>query len=83
MTCLVLVVTLWPSSPQPPNAQAPRELHPLLDSIRQKYDLPAMAGAIVTSEGIWARGVAGVRKYGTDTPVTIDDQFHLGSDTRR
>jgi CubicO group peptidase (beta-lactamase class C family) len=23
-----------------------------------------------------------VRKHGTDTPVTVDDQFHLGSDTR-
>ena len=81
-TCVVLVVALWPPSLRPPHAQAPRELRPLLDSIRQKYDLPALAGAIVTSEGIWAQGAAGVRKYGTGTPVTIDDQFHLGSDTK-
>jgi CubicO group peptidase (beta-lactamase class C family) len=24
----------------------------------------------------------GVRKYGADSPVTVDDQFHLGSDTK-
>jgi CubicO group peptidase (beta-lactamase class C family) len=29
-----------------------------------------------------AVGAVGVRKYGTDTPVTINDQFHLGSDTK-
>ena len=27
-------------------------------------------------------GAVGVRKYGSDTPVTVDDQFHLGSDTK-
>jgi CubicO group peptidase (beta-lactamase class C family) len=57
-------------------------LNSLLDPIRQKYDLPALAGAIVTSKGLVASGAVGDRKYGTDTPVTIDDQFHLGSDTK-
>jgi len=27
-------------------------------------------------------GAVGVRKYGTDSPVTVNDQFHLGSDTK-
>ena len=50
--------------------------------MRRAYDLPAVAAAVVTSEGVWAQGAAGVRKYGTDTPVTLDDAFHLGSDTK-
>jgi CubicO group peptidase (beta-lactamase class C family) len=60
----------------------PENLNSLLEPIRQRYDLPALAGAIVTSRGLTAVGAVGVRKYGTDTPVTVDDQFHLGSDTK-
>ncbi len=57
-------------------------MNSLLEPILKKYDLPALAGAIVTSKGLVAVGAVGVRKYGTNTPVTIDDQFHLGSDTK-
>jgi len=66
------------SSPQ----AAPENLSALLEPILKKYDLPALAGAIVTSKGLTAVGAVGVRKYGTDTPVTVNDQFHLGSDTK-
>src|SRR6185312_1415003 len=62
--------------------QKPGDLHTLLDPIRQKHDLPALAGAIVTSHGLITAGAVGVRKYETDTPVTINDEFHLGSDTK-
>jgi CubicO group peptidase (beta-lactamase class C family) len=68
--------------PRPPSFKSPENLNALLEPIRQKYDLPALAGAIVTSDGLTAAGAVGVRKYGTDTPVTADDQFHLGSDTK-
>jgi CubicO group peptidase (beta-lactamase class C family) len=60
----------------------PENLNSLLEPIRQRYDLPALAGAIVTSKGLTAVGAVGMRKYGSDTPVTVDDQFHLGSDTK-
>ncbi|MGO8796420.1 MAG: serine hydrolase domain-containing protein [Candidatus Sulfotelmatobacter sp.] len=69
-------------SGEPPGPSAPENLNSLLEPIRQKYDLPALAGAIVTSRGLFAVGAVGVRKYGTTTPVTVDDQFHLGSDTK-
>jgi CubicO group peptidase (beta-lactamase class C family) len=64
------------------NVAVPENLNSLLEPILKKYDLPALAGAIVTSKGLSAVGAVGVRKYGTDTPVTVDDQFHLGSDTK-
>src|SRR3954452_2316694 len=66
------------AAPAPP----PDHLDSLLRPIRQKYDLPALAGAVVTSEGLIAAGAVGVRKYGTDIPVTVRDQFHLGSCTK-
>jgi CubicO group peptidase (beta-lactamase class C family) len=61
---------------------APADIGSVLEPIRERYDLPALAGGIVTSDGIVAQGAVGVRKYGTETPVTINDEFHLGSDTK-
>jgi len=62
--------------------QSPGDLNSVLQPILKKYDLPALAGAIVTSDGVVASGAVGVRKYGSNVPVTINDQFHLGSDTK-
>ena len=54
----------------------------LLKPIRQRHGVPAMAAAIVTSQGVTAVGAVGVRKRGTDVAVTLQDQWHLGSDTK-
>lgn len=53
-----------------------------LKPIRQKFGVPAMAAAVVTSRGIQFVGAVGVRKRGTEIPVTLTDQWHLGSDTK-
>lgn len=53
-----------------------------LDAIRLKHSFPALGGAIVTSHGLQAAGVAGVRKAGADVAATVDDLWHLGSDTK-
>jgi CubicO group peptidase (beta-lactamase class C family) len=58
------------------------EVVKMLEPIREQYKLPALGAAVVTSEGLVSKGVAGVRKKGGDVPVTIDDQWHLGSDTK-
>jgi CubicO group peptidase (beta-lactamase class C family) len=52
----------------------------LLKPIRQKFNVPAMAAAVITSEGIKWIGAVGVRKRGTEVPVALDDLWHLGSD---
>jgi CubicO group peptidase (beta-lactamase class C family) len=44
--------------------------------------LPALAAAVVTNKGLVAVGAVGVRKRGSNVPVTINDQFHLGSNTK-
>jgi len=54
----------------------------LLVPIREKYHVPAMAAALVTSKGLVTVGAVGTRKRGTETAVTLNDQWHLGSDTK-
>lgn len=70
----------------PPTAACPvvgaEEVTSALKPIRQKFGIPAMAAALVTSDGIQYVGAVGVRKRGTDVPVGLDDQWHMGSDTK-
>ena len=54
----------------------------LLEEIRTKHDVPALAGAIITEEGPVLVEVAGVRKRGERTPAEKNDMFHLGSCTK-
>jgi len=60
----------------------PQSLASQLDPVRTKYGLPALAAAVVKNGDIVAAGAVGVRVYGSDIPVTLDDRFHLGSDTK-
>ncbi len=54
----------------------------LLEPIRVKYSLPNLGAAILTSRGLQAEAVVGVRKAGTDIDATVKDKWHLGSDTK-
>ena len=58
------------------------KLAELLERVRAKYKLPALAGAVVTIEGVIDQAAVGVRKAGTSIPVTVDDLWHLGSETK-
>jgi CubicO group peptidase (beta-lactamase class C family) len=61
---------------------ADEALSKLMEPIRKKYDLPSMAVMILDSKGIVASDISGVRKVGTDIPVTLHDKWHLGSNTK-
>ena len=54
----------------------------LLLPVREKFNVPAMAAAVVTSDGLRFAGAVGVRKRGTAVAVGLNDQWHLGSDTK-
>jgi CubicO group peptidase (beta-lactamase class C family) len=71
----VKAVTAW---------QRPKDatLSDLLERVRAKYHLPALAGAIVTKDGVVDMAAVGVRKSGATVPVTTNDLWHLGSDTK-
>ncbi len=47
-----------------------------------RYNLPAVAAAIVLNGQTVAAGAVGTRRVGTDIPVTPRDRFHIGSDTK-
>jgi CubicO group peptidase (beta-lactamase class C family) len=53
-------------------------LRPLL----AQHKLPALAAAAVVAGKIVAAGAVGTRRAGQDIPVTLDDRFHIGSDTK-
>jgi CubicO group peptidase (beta-lactamase class C family) len=61
---------------------APADTAGILEPIRKKHDLPALAVTVVKDGKICDRAAVGVRKYGDNTPVTVDDQFHIGSCTK-
>jgi CubicO group peptidase (beta-lactamase class C family) len=54
----------------------------ILEEIRKKHDLPALAVAVVKDGIICDRAAVGVRKWGDPTPVTTNDLFHIGSCTK-
>jgi CubicO group peptidase (beta-lactamase class C family) len=63
-------------------AEPPDDLHELLTTQRQSTGLPAIAAGVMKEGKLMALGAAGVRKAGTETAVTRDDKFHIGSDTK-
>ena len=62
--------------------RAAENLDAYLEGVRAKYGLPALAAAVTRSGEIVASGAAGKRAIGIDIPVTMEDRFHLGSDTK-
>src|SRR5579883_1817399 len=86
-TLLMSALALAGARAQPTVLNLPREnrdavLQKILEPIREKQALPALASAVVTSDGLQAIAAVGVRKVGTHIAVTPDDQWHLGSDTK-
>jgi len=84
---LATIIILFSASlafPQePPQSTGPEiRSNEVLESIRQKHQVPALAGAIVTGKGLVTMAVIGVRKAGTEIPATVEDKWHLGSDTK-
>jgi CubicO group peptidase (beta-lactamase class C family) len=54
----------------------------LLEPIRQRYSLPAMAAAVILDGHMIVWDATGVRKSGSDVKVTPNDKFHIGSCTK-
>jgi len=54
----------------------------ILETIRVKHNLPALAAAVVVDGKIVVTNAVGFRKNGDAERVTVDDKFHLGSVTK-
>ena len=64
------------------SASAQTSLDALLVPLLARYELPAVAAAVVKGGKVVAVGAVGTRKAGAKIPVTVNDRFHLGSDTK-
>lgn len=60
----------------------PTDLSNELEAARTRHGLPAFAAAAIVKGEIVAAGVAGVRAIGRAEKATLDDRFHIGSDTK-
>lgn len=76
---LALSVALLPT---PPWARAMQSLDGLLRPYLAQYDLPALAACVTRHGVIVAAGAVGTRRVEADIPVTLQDKFHIGSDTK-
>jgi CubicO group peptidase (beta-lactamase class C family) len=65
------------------SANAQTQLDDLLEPIRVKYGLPALAAAVAKDGRVIAIGAVGTRVLGAEMPVAVNDRFHIGSDTGR
>src|SRR5579883_2118099 len=66
-----------PGAAGAPPPGAPADLAPVLEPIRARSGLPALAAAIFTGNRVAAIGAVGVRKSGDPTPVAPGDSWHL------
>ncbi len=78
MRCLIILLALLSSS----LAREVRDISSILAPIRERHGLPALAAAVIDTEGILANGTVGIRKKGQKEKAGPDDLWHLGSETK-
>lgn len=62
-----------------------QDLHTKIDSIRNLYNVPEVAYAIVTKDQTVQKGISGHHKFGennTPSNANLKDYFHLGSNSK-
>lgn len=58
------------------------ELQSILENIRRRARMPALAAAAIENGEIVEIGATGFRKFGDDEEVTMEDRWHVGSCTK-
>ena len=79
---LVLAAAGEKPAPSAPNTNTDNRLDGILRPYLAQYGLPAVAAAVARDGRLVAGGAVGTRRIGSDIPVTINDRFHIGSDTK-
>jgi CubicO group peptidase (beta-lactamase class C family) len=74
-----IVATTGAAAMQDANRES---LDDLLRPYLARHGLPGLAAAVVQGGRILAAGAVGTRRAGTQIPVTVDDRFHIGSDSK-
>jgi CubicO group peptidase (beta-lactamase class C family) len=63
-------------------AAEPQSLDRMLEPYLKEFGLPALAVAVFKEGVVISSGAVGTRRAGREIPVTIEDRFHLGSDSK-
>jgi CubicO group peptidase (beta-lactamase class C family) len=58
------------------------ELEALLERVRREHELPGLAAAVVTGARGTVSAVTGVRRWGHQAKLQLDDRFHIASCTK-
>jgi len=53
-----------------------------IDSIRIRFDIPAVAFGVISRDNVVLQGALGVSEINTNDSVTINHKFHIGSNTK-
>ncbi len=79
---VISVVVVVHNRSETPSSRVVRDVSSELESIRSKHGLPGIAGVIVVEDQAVLEGASGVRKFGHEAKVTVQDRFHAGSITK-
>ncbi len=60
-------------------ASKPDDVSELLETVRERFDVPALGGAILEGGKLVAVGATGLRKSSAKGTVTAADRWHIGS----
>ena len=71
-----------PPSPIDPGVLGDGRMTELVETIRDRHDLPALAAVIVNGGQIADQGASGVRSITSGAAVTTTDRWHIGSVTK-
>lgn len=71
-----------PAATPPDQERTDRELSNVLATIVSETGVPGLGAAAFDSNGVIDIAVSGVRQRGDLTQLTVDDRFHLGSNTK-
>jgi CubicO group peptidase (beta-lactamase class C family) len=63
-------------------AAEPRSIDRMLEPYLKEFGLPALAAAVFKEGVVISSGAVGTRRAGQEIPVTVEDLFHLGSDSK-
>ncbi|MBC7426482.1 MAG: serine hydrolase, partial [Bacteroidia bacterium] len=59
-----------------------QSLEHFADSIRQKYDIPELAFAVISADSIYEMKILGFQRINTRYKAQPDDKFRIGSNTK-
>lgn len=79
---LTTVLTVVGCVEDPPSHSTRGGTEFAVDSLRQQYELPAMAAAVIRTDTVISLSATGVRRKGRAAKVSVKDWFHLGSNTK-